>query len=617
MITGGEKGFFPWKQYILTWMVHVMGLHDKFTVFYQEHLPGGIIDGTILKAPCPFCRDRGRDEVGSVIVYLGARSYFAGYFRCLSRCVPGGFAPHFARLRGIDPAAVPGYDPDREPYVQALKLPGGNINQDIRKYQEKLTPNIIEYFAKIGVGTETLKELRIGYNGRYVVYPYFMQNGNCYTAHCIIPENENERFWHGDVGFATSGLQIFNINDIDCCEDGALFVVEGEKNLLCLRELGFPGIAVPDAADLGSIDIRRFEYIRTVFMVMNHSPESVEAARSFAAEVGFKVRVLHWPSQRKRGFNLSRLAEENRENFKAEVAKMINDSRAFSPFRSPQHEYELFLGNIERQHSESYQAMQTGMSRYDRVVGGVHGINILGGPPKTGKSCLGIQIGTEIARKKMPVIYYDFENGTQKIYQRTLSRLGRIPVASIVSGKLSEEEKSRLETTQEELQSILHYFRVVNDRKITPETMRRHIDFLRHETRRDDTVVVIDSLHKLPFKDFSERRTGINAWLRELESIRDELRVGFLVISELTRQESGRYDGVPHMGLFKDSSDIEYTADNAMVFLPDWEAVDIKAGTERINSLWLVASRENSPGLIAKYRLVFPYWGFSEIEEGY
>ena len=616
MITGGEKGFFPWKQYILTWMVHVMGLHDKFTVFYQEHLPGGIIDGTILKAPCPFCRDRGRDEVGSVIVYLGARSYFAGYFRCLSRCVPGGFAPHFARLRGIDPAAVPGYDPDREPYVQALKLPGGNINQDIRKYQEKLTPNIIEYFAKIGVGTETLKELRIGYNGRYVVYPYFMQNGNCYTAHCIIPENENERFWHGDVGFATSGLQIFNINDIDCCEDGALFVVEGEKNLLCLRELGFPGIAVPDAADLGSIDIRRFEYIRTVFMVMNHSPESIEAARSFAAEVGFKVRVLHWPSQRKRGFNLSRLAEENRENFKAEVAKMINDSRAFSPFRSPQHEYELFLGNIERQHSESYQAMQTGMSRYDRVVGGVHGINILGGPPKTGKSCLGIQIGTEIARKKMPVIYYDFENGTQKIYQRTLSRLGRIPVASIVSGKLSEEEKSRLETTQEELQSILHYFRVVNDRKITPETMRRHIDFLRHETRRDDTVVVIDSLHKLPFKDFSERRTGINAWLRELESIRDELRVGFLVISELTRQESGRYDGVPHMGLFKDSSDIEYTADNAMVFLPDWDAVDIKAGTERINSLWLVASRENSPGLIAKYRLVFPYWGFSEIEGG-
>jgi replicative DNA helicase len=145
--------------------------------------------------------------------------------------------------------------------------------------------------------------------------------------------------------------------------------------------------------------------------------------------------------------------------------------------------------------------------------------------------------------------------------------------------------------------------------------MRRHIDFLRHETRRDDIIVVIDSLHKLPFKDFAEKRTGINAWLREFESMRDELQVGFLIVSELNRQESGRYDGVPHMGLFKDSSDIEYTADNAMIFLPEWEPIDIKEETERVNALWLVASRENSPGLISRYRLDFPYWGFSEIEE--
>ncbi len=68
------------------------------------------------------------------------------------------------------------------------------------------------------------------------------------------------------------------------------------------------------------------------------------------------------------------------------------------------------------------------------------------------------------------------------------------------------------------------------------------------------------------------------------------------------------------MGLFKDSGDIEYTADNAMIFLPEWDAVDIREDVERINSLWLVASRENNPGLIARYRLDYPYWGFSEID---
>ena len=591
-----------------------MILNEKLASFYQAHLPEAVVDGTMLKGPCPFCKDKEGDKAGSIVVYLGARSYFAGYFRCQSRCVPGGFAPHFARLSGIDPATVPGYDPDREPYVQSLKFPSGNINSDIIKYLDKLTPNIEAYFARIGVSTDTLKELKVGYNGRYIVYPYFMQNGKCYTAHCIMPEDETEQFWHGDQSFATKGLQIFNINDIDHCEDGALFVVEGEQNLLCLRELGFPGIAVPTAADLGSVDMRRFDHINTVVMVMNHSPESVEAARVFAEQVGFKVRLLQWPSQLKRGYNLSQLAEENLENFKAEVTRMVNGSQAFSPFHSPNHEYELFLGNIERLHSESYQSMQTGMSRYDDALGGIHGINIVGGPPKAGKSCLGIQLATEIARKKMPVIYYDFENGTQKIYQRTLARLSKVSVDKIVSSELLDEEKSRLEKAQEELQSMLYFFRVVNDRQINPAIMRRHIDFLRHETRRDDTIVVIDSLHKLPFKDFSERRTGINAWLRELEAIRDELQVGFLVISELNRQESGRYDGVPHMGLFKDSSDIEYTADNAMIFLPEWDAVDITEETERFNALWLVASRENSPGLIARYRLDFPYWGFDEVE---
>lgn len=592
-----------------------MELNEKLAAFYREHLREGVVDGTMMKGPCPFCTNMDRAEAGMMVVYLGARSYFAGYFRCLSRCVPGGFAPHFARLSGIDPATVPNYDPDREPYVQSLRFPASNINQDIKKYQDKLTPNIRTYFEKIGVGKGALAELKVGYNGRYIVYPYFMQNGNCYVAHCKMPDNESEWFWHGDQLFGADGLQIFNISDIDNCEDGALFVVEGEENLLCLRELGFPGIAIPTASDLKSIDIKRFEYIRTVFMVMNHAPESVEAARSFAEKLGFKVRLLQWPSEMKLGFNLAQLAREDLENFKTETTKMVNGSRAFSPFRSPGHEYALFLDNIERQHSESYLSLRTGLAHFDEAVGGIYGINIIGGPPKAGKSCLGIQLGTEIARKKMGVLYYDFENGTQKIYQRTVARLSRMPVNKIVSADLTDEERGHLEAAQVELQNMLKYFRVVNDRQINPEIMRRHVDFLRHETRRDDTLIVIDSLHKLPFKDFTERRTGINAWLRELESIRDELQVGFLVISELTRQESGRYDGVPHMGLFKDSSDIEYTADNAMIFLPEWEPVDIKAGTKRLNSLWLVASRENSPGLIAKYRLDFPFWGFSEVNE--
>jgi replicative DNA helicase len=179
--------------------------------------------------------------------------------------------------------------------------------------------------------------------------------------------------------------------------------------------------------------------------------------------------------------------------------------------------------------------------------------------------------------------------------------------------RLSEEQKTNYEAARRKLQKMFFFWRVINDRKVTPELMRKHIDFIRHETRSEYTVVVIDSLHKLPFNEFTERRTGIDAWLRQMESIRDELQVSFLVISELSRGVAGSYREEPHLGVFKGSGDIEYSADNAMVLhpsLPERSGSDGSAG--KGNTLCLVASREHSPGRVAEYRLDFPYWGFTE-----
>lgn len=588
-----------------------MALHEKLARFYQDNLPGAVLDNTLLKASCPFCQGRGHKEAGTLVVYLDGDGFFSGYFRCLNRCVPGGFAPHFARLRMLEAETVPGYDPDYQPYVQAVDWPLKNINQDVLKFQNSMTATVRDGFAQIGVDSAVLQELRVGFNGRYIVYPYFQENGCSYAAHCLAPQGSGEEFWYGDEKFAAEEFRLFNLADINHCQQGALFVVEGEENLLCLRQHGYPGVAVPRAADLAAVDARRFAAVRTVFLVVNHSPEAEAAAHEFAGRLGFKTRLFRWPSQAPRGFDLARLARQEGDSFKAALQKMIAAARAFSPFSTPGREYALFLDNLQRSQSASYQALKTGMPRLDEALGGIHGINIIGGAPKAGKSCLAIQLAGQLAANQVPVIYYDFENGRQKIYQRTLARLSRLAVSRF-QDDLDGDDSRRFQQAQVELRTLLGWLRVVNDRRLSPEIMRRHVDFLRHETHRDDAVIVIDSLHKLPFKDFSERRTGIDAWLREMESIRDEYNVAFLVISELNRQEGGRYDGVPHMGLFKGSGDIEYTADNALVFLPDWDPV-IDTTDQRVNSLWLVASRENAPGLVARYQLDYPFWGFREV----
>lgn len=586
------------------------GQQDSISQFYQKHLPGGIIDKNVLTAECPFCKRKGRESAGKIVVFLNKSGFFHGYFRCLNRCIPGGFPLWFSRFAGIDPADTPGFDPDREPFLLQTDYPTANINDEIRSYQDRMTPELFAHFKQAEVTKAALSEMRIGFNGRYLVYPYFQNDGNCYSARCVFPDKESDFFWHGDDRFFHEKYQVFNVRDIERCENGSLFLCEGESNLLTLKQLGFPGIAVPDCRTLEALDADRFAFINTLFIVSLNNAESEAAARSVAAKIGYKVRLFNWPSGLSRDFCLWQLAKDKDRNFRGVVSSMIQSSRAFSPFPSPEREEFRFFGRLSQETGEEYSSLKSGYRRLDAALGGIHGINVVGGAPKVGKSCFMIQIATEMARKGIPVLYYDFENGRQKIYQRTLARMSRLTTDSLRQQDWSDQERSRYEKACQEFRRMLFSFRVVNDRKLNPEILRRHVDFIRHETRSEYTVVVIDSLHKLPFKDISERRSGIDAWLRQLESIRDELQVSFLVISELTRGPEGSYKETPHLGIFKGSGDIEYSADNAMVFFPDWDQME--KSTERSNALWLVASREHSPGLISRYTLDFPYWGFFE-----
>jgi replicative DNA helicase len=224
-----------------------------------------------------------------------------------------------------------------------------------------------------------------------------------------------------------------------------------------------------------------------------------------------------------------------------------------------------------------------------------------------------MQISTEVARRNLPVIYYDFENGRQKIYVRTLVRTSRIAENRLRRGDLNSEESKIYAEALAGFNQMLTCFRVVTDRTLNPEMMRRHIDFIKHETRQDDLLIVVDSLHKLPFKDLSERRTGIDSWLRSLEAIRDEQQVCFLVISELSRGKGGGYGEKPDISSFKESGDIEYSADNAMILTPNWDPLDPVSTEKRMSQLWLVASRESNPGKVAEYQIDYPYWCFKEL----
>jgi len=585
---------------------------DAITRFYQEQLPDGELKNNILTGPCPFCAKKNSASDGKLIVFLNNSSYFHGYFRCSNRCTPGGFPLRFGRLARLDLTKVPGYDPDREYDVERVEYPAKNLNSELSGFTDKMTPELYERFAGLGIGRDVLTEMQIGYNGRYLVYPYFQADGNCYAAHCVHPDRPDDAFWYGDEQFSSYPYTIYNSQDIDFCENGSLAITEGEENLLIFKQLGLPCISLPTASDLPLITTELLRYLSTVFLFVNHNPEAETAARDLARKLGHKVRLVNWPEQYGRRHSITQLAREVGKTFPATAFAMLKNARAFSPFTSPEHEHLALVEELRKKEAEQGLNLQSCFPLFNKALGGISGINIMGGLPKAGKSTFFIQIASEMAARNIPVIYYDFENGRKKIYLRTLSRMSRLAGEAILSGSLTDTEKKRFNHSLDHLKKMLFFFRVVNDRALSPELMRRHIDFLCHETHSEQILLVIDSLHKLPFKDLSRRRTGINAWLRELEAIRDAYNASFLVISELSRGERGEYDKQPHMGSFKGSGDIEYSADNAMILLPQWNPFDATPQNKRHNDLWLVASREQSPGLIASYQVDFPYWGFIE-----
>ncbi len=585
----------------------------QIKAFYKTQLPQAVETADRLSAPCPFCGKSATETTGEIRINVDPRSYFRGYFKCTNHCIEGGFHFHFSRLLGIEANQVPGFDPDATPYILDANFPPRHLGAEIVQFAALLGPPQIERFAGLGISKSSLDRLSVGFNGRYLVYPYIQETGFAYAARCVMPDRTEDNFWHGNDFFSKEPFNIYNVREIERCQGGALFITVGELNLLILKELGYPAISVPATADLAGIPAERLAAVEHLFLLVANTPEAHQCARNMATHLGFKARILAWPAGVKRGHHLSDMAAADAACTGKNLAAMITTSKSFSPFSSPQKEQRQLIEFLAGEKGKKLLGLQTGFSKFDAALDGLRGITIIGGPPKAGKSSFLMQISTELARRRIPVIYYDFENGRQKIYLRTIVRISSIPEKKIRSGSLDAMQSKTLNRSLSEFEAMLPHFRVVTDRRLTPEIMRRHIEFLKNESRKEELLIVLDSLHKLPFKDLSERRTGIDFWLRQLEAIRDEQRTHFLVISELSRGKGGSYGERPDLGSFKESGDIAYSADNAMVLMPGWDPLESTPSTTRKNTLWLVASRENSPGQVAEYEIDYPYWRFNEI----
>lgn len=596
--------------------------------FYRKNLPQALMDEDTHKlvGTCPWCR--GEDK-GNIVVDLDPQSPFFGHFHCTSFCVHGGWPLELAQRMELDLETVPGFDIEREPSYRPPSFPFTHKNAEMYKLARMCSSPLRQPFRNIGIGDGVLDLLHIGYNGRLYIYPYLQENGNCYSLRGVSFAGKfDQPLWQGEEQFTTPPHNLYNTPDIGRADGGLLVLTVGEKNALAAKQAGLPVVAIPTYADESCISAQRLEFVNQVAIIMNNDAEGREVAQTIGLRLGFKARIVRWPTDRKKGFGLADYMAETKEEFPDRLKEMVADSEPMSPLTSARRDYSYFVDYVESHRGRDLLGLKTCFPKLNKALDGLRGLNVLGAQPKAGKSTFFMQIASSLAaEQQVPVIYYDFENGRQKIYTRTLCRMSRLAERDIQAETLEPEKASRYDEALTAFRKMLNKFKVVTDRKINPDLMRKQIDFLRNQTGSADMLLIIDSLHKLPFGRLKERRSGIDEWLRNMEAIRDNHNVTFLVISELGRALEGGYDAKPDLASFKETGDIEYTADNALVMTTSVSVYDqageatqaaeeeerTQAAAEREVILWLVASREMSPGKVATYSVDYPYWGFKEL----
>ena len=307
-------------------------------------------------------------------------------------------------------------------------------------------------------------------------------------------------------------------------------------------------------------------------------------------------------------------------NARQAAAKENTSSSAKLLLEPSTSKFNEILSATQQSAEKKSRGIPTNFPELDKFTKGLRGIGVLGGPPKIGKSTYALNIAGNAAESGHPVIYCDFENGTEKLCLKILSRLSKFTCAEILTNIDGLRNRPGYEDIKERCLNIgknlfIHRpsLKDVKQDNGTPLEasnilLWKYVTYIKEELKIDkDILIIVDSLQKLPLWNMSDRRGNIDSWLRAFENARDSFGVTFLIISELAR---GTYDDAS-IDSFKESGDIEYTADLA-IQMKKGKGANLDYAIE----LHAVANRNGDTGIISTYRPLYAISTFEESTEG-
>ena len=221
--------------------------------------------------------------------------------------------------------------------------------------------------------------------------------------------------------------------------------------------------------------------------------------------------------------------------------------------------------------AEDVTGVRTGYIDLDRMTSGFQpgDLIVLAARPSMGKTAFALNIAEHVAVSEgLPVVVFSMEMGAAQLALRLVGSLGRIDQSNLRTGRLKDDEWSRLSEAVEKLGTVSMY--IDESSALSPTEVRARA---RRQARQCGQLglIVVDYLQLMSGSGGNEenRATVIGEISRGLKSLAKELKCPVIALSQLNRSVETRTDKRPMMSDLRESGAIEQDADVIMFIYRD------------------------------------------------
>lgn len=249
-----------------------------------------------------------------------------------------------------------------------------------------------------------------------------------------------------------------------------------------------------------------------------------------------------------------------------QLQKLINENDiAKANSKGSSHISDLLLESTKFMESDggSQLLVKSGFQNLDKVIGGFAPgeLVVFGGRPGMGKTQLLVNMVLAIS-KQQAVQYFSFDLSEFLLTTRFISAATGISCDRILQHKLSEAEKTQINSVQNDLKNHQIYLNDGFNNSLS--AFKAHCE--KQVSEKNIRVIVVDYLQMMSsFKYRNNRELEISAISRELKNIARDNNITVIAASQLSRAvETRGGDKRPYLSDLRESGAIEQDADKVI-----------------------------------------------------